>query len=50
VAGQSSLGFSGDGGAGTKAQLSSPIGIAVDAAGNILTADLSNNRIREVKG
>jgi sugar lactone lactonase YvrE len=50
VAGQNSLGFSGDGGPGTKAHLSSPIGIAVDPAGNILTADLSNNRIREVHG
>jgi hypothetical protein len=40
VAGQSSLGSSGDGGPGTKAHLSSPIGIAVDPAGSILTADL----------
>jgi hypothetical protein len=50
VVGQSSLGFSGDGGPGANARLSSPIGIAVDGAGNILAADLSNNRIRAVHG
>ncbi|MBO0817033.1 MAG: hypothetical protein J2P30_18055, partial [Actinobacteria bacterium] len=50
VAGQRSLGFSGDGGPGTRARLSSPIGVAADGAGNILIADLSNNRIRKIQG
>jgi hypothetical protein len=43
------VGFSGDGGPATKAQLSAnPNGIAVDSAENIYFADLSNNRIRKI--
>ncbi|MFC3887591.1 putative Ig domain-containing protein, partial [Salinispirillum marinum] len=56
VAGDGSIGlvgtgiirFSGDGGLATNARLSSPNGVAVDAAGNIYIADTGNHRIRRV--
>jgi len=48
VAGNGTLGFSGDGGPATSAQLNYPAGIAVDAAGNLFIADGSNHRIRKV--
>ena len=48
VAGNGTPGYSGDGGAATKTELSEPIGVAVDAAGNLFIADSQNNRIREV--
>ena len=38
----------GDGGPGTSAALDSPEGAAVDGTGNVLLADLFNNRIRVV--
>jgi sugar lactone lactonase YvrE len=43
-------GFSstGDGGKATLATISFPVGVAVDASGNIYIADTSNGRIREV--
>jgi sugar lactone lactonase YvrE len=41
-------GFSGDTGAATQAQLSSPRMVAVDGSGNLYIADQGNNRIREV--
>lgn len=43
-----SNGFSGDGGAGTDAQLNSPLGVAVEAGGGVLIADSNNHRIRRV--
>ena len=48
VAGNSTIGYSGDGGAATSAGLNYPVGVAVDAAGNIYIADRYNNRIRKV--
>ncbi len=48
VAGNGTLGFSGDGGPATSASLNRPTGVAVDSAGNIYIADYYNNRIREV--
>ena len=48
VAGTGSVGFSGDGGQATSAQLNSPLGVAVDSAGNLYVSDPYNNRIRKV--
>ncbi|HAO79346.1 MAG TPA: hypothetical protein DCQ92_10275 [Verrucomicrobia subdivision 3 bacterium] len=48
VAGKSSLGFSGDGGAATNATLYNPYGIMVDTNGNLFIADTGNNRVRKV--
>ena len=41
-------GFSGDDGPATSAQLSSPLGVAVDSVGNLYIADAGNHRIRKV--
>jgi len=48
VAGNGIEGHSGDGGAATSAALNTPIGVAVDAIGNLYIADAFNNRIRKV--
>lgn len=48
IAGTGKAGFNGDGIAGTSAQLNSPHGVGVDAAGNVYIADTSNYRIRKV--
>ncbi|UHQ18764.1 FG-GAP-like repeat-containing protein [Lysobacter sp. KIS68-7] len=47
-AGDGSRGFYGDGGGAMSAQLNTPEGIDVDAAGNLYIADTGNNRIRKV--
>ena len=49
VAGNGASGFSGDGGQATSAQLSEPLGVAVDASGNLYFADTNNHRIRKVR-
>ncbi|NDC40974.1 MAG: hypothetical protein EBZ77_05405, partial [Chitinophagia bacterium] len=41
-------GYSGDGGAATAAELSSPVSLTTDAAGNVYFYDASNFRIRRV--
>jgi sugar lactone lactonase YvrE len=41
-------GYSGDGGAATRARLNAPTCVAMDAAGDLLIADSNNNRIRKV--
>ena len=48
VAGNGQYGYSGDGVLATSAQLYYPIGVAVDALGNIYIADTENHRIRKV--
>ncbi|HEY4086864.1 MAG TPA: hypothetical protein VGM43_13045 [Bryobacteraceae bacterium] len=48
VAGNGSQGFAGDNGPATAAQLNSPQGVALDAAGNIYIADTQNSEIRKV--
>jgi sugar lactone lactonase YvrE len=49
VAGTGVLGYSGDNGPATSAQIFSPNGIAVDSAGNLYIAD-SGARVRKVSG
>jgi trimeric autotransporter adhesin len=48
VAGNGKGGFSGDGGAATKAKLTLPTGVVEDAAGDLYFADTLNYRIRKV--
>ena len=48
IAGTGVVGFSGDGGPATMAQLDKPEAIAVDAAGNVFFDDTDNDRIRRI--
>jgi sugar lactone lactonase YvrE len=48
VAGAGTLGFSGDGGAATAAQLNYPGAIVFDASGVLYIADYANNRVRYI--
>jgi len=48
IAGNGHAGFSGDGGLAVNASLQTPVGVAVDQAGNVYIADGDNNRIRKV--
>jgi DNA-binding CsgD family transcriptional regulator/sugar lactone lactonase YvrE len=47
-AGTGQAGYSGDGGAASGAQLSSPIGLALSSKGDLYIADSANNRVRKV--
>ena len=46
IAGNGTAGFAGDGGSATGAELNGPAGIALDSTGDVMIADLSNNRVR----
>ena len=48
VAGNTTRGYSGDGGSALNAELHAPSGVAVDSAGNVFIADSGNARIRKV--
>ncbi len=48
AAGDGDWGYSGDGGLATSAQLSWPMGVAVDASGDLFIADTYNDVVREV--
>jgi len=48
IAGDSSQAYSGDGGQATAASLNNPMGVAVDAVGNVYIADAGNSRVRRV--
>ena len=50
VVGNGKAGITGDGGPPAQAQVSYPIDVAVDRAGNVYIADLYNHRIRKVTG
>jgi len=48
IAGNGTLGYTGDGGPAVDAGLGDPMGLAVDAVGNVYIADTLNSRIRKV--
>lgn len=48
VAGNGTVGFSGDGGSATVASFDTPLGVTMDAAGNLYVADFNNNRVRKI--
>jgi sugar lactone lactonase YvrE len=48
IAGNGTAGYSGDNGPATSATLNEPLGVAVDASGNVYIADTGNRVIREV--
>lgn len=48
IAGNTTLGFSGDGGPATAAEMGQPNGTVFDKAGNLYIADWDNSRIRKV--
>ncbi len=48
IAGTGVRGYDGDDKPATSAQLNDPLGVAVDASGNVYVADTFNNRIRRV--
>lgn len=48
IAGKVAGGYSGDGGLATNALLSNPLGVALDASGDIFIADTENMRVRQV--
>ena len=48
IAGSGTQGYGGDGGAATSAKLYSPVGLALDASGNLYIADTNNSAVRKV--
>ena len=47
-AGNGTFAFAGDGGPALSASFATPVGVVVDAAGNMYVGDVNNNRIRKV--
>ena len=50
IAGNGTLGFSGDGSTATNAELRLPSGVALDSSGNVYIADTGNARVRKLAG
>lgn len=50
IAGNDTLGYSGDGGPATAAKFYYPMGVAADIAGNLYIADSGNNVVRKISG
>ena len=48
VAGTGTFGYSGEGGPAASAQLANPIGLTIDASGNLLIDDTGNQRVRKL--
>ena len=48
IAGTGQFGYFGDGGKATNAKLKDPGGVAIDQAGNVIIADVTNDRIRVI--
>jgi uncharacterized protein (TIGR03437 family) len=48
IGGTGTAGFGGDSGQATSAAVNLPVGVAVDASGNVYIADTNNNRIRRI--
>lgn len=49
IAGNGTAGFSGDGMPATSAQLSRPVGVAVDSVGRVVIADTGNHVVRRIE-
>lgn len=50
IAGNDTVGYTGDGGPATAAELNGPFGLALDAAGNLYIADKYNSVVRKISG
>ena len=50
IAGNGNIGYAGDGGPATSGVFYNPVGVAVDASGNIYVADSNNGAVREISG
>ena len=48
IAGNGAMGYTGDGGPASAAEVNYPNDLAVDASGNVYIADAANNRIRKI--
>jgi sugar lactone lactonase YvrE len=49
LAGNGTIGYSGDGGAATAAQFYNPLGVAVDSSGTVYVADSNNGAVRMIQ-